>query len=53
MSGGMKMDAQLFWQMFIETGSPEAYIMYKQAKQMEGSHVLDGQGINIAGNKLQ
>lgn len=53
MSGGMKMDAQLFWKMFIETGSPEAYVMYRQAKRTEDAHVLDGQGIGIAGNKLQ
>lgn len=53
MVGGMKMDAELFWQMFMETGSPVAYVMYRQARQMEGAHVLDGQRIDITGNQLQ
>lgn len=47
------MNAQNFWQMFLETGSPEMYVLYSQAKKMEGLHVLDDQGIDIEGHKLQ
>lgn len=25
------MDAQVLWQMFLETGSPEIYLLYKEA----------------------
>lgn len=47
------MSAQLFWQLFLKTGSPEAYVFYKQAMQTEDVNVFDGQGIDITGNQLQ
>lgn len=47
------MNAQNFWQMFLETGSPEMYVMYSQAKKMEELHVSDDQGFNIEGYQLQ
>ncbi len=27
------MDAQLYWSLFLETGAPEAYLLYRKAKQ--------------------
>jgi hypothetical protein len=51
--GGMNMSAQLYWQLFLKTGSPEMYVLYKRAMQTEDVNVLDGQGIDIAGNQLQ
>ncbi len=47
------MNAQNFWQMFLETGSPEMYLLYSQAKKMEGHHVFDDQGLDTEGHKLQ
>ena len=47
------MNADNFWQVFLDTGSPEMYLLYSKAKKMEGLHVLDDQGFNSAGNKLQ
>lgn len=47
------MNAQNYWQIFLETGSPEIYMLYSQAKKMEEHHVFDDQGIDIAGHKLQ
>ena len=47
------MNAQNFWQVFLDTGSPEMYLLYSKAKKMEGLHVLDDQGLNSEGLKLQ
>lgn len=47
------MNAQNFWQMFLDTGSPEIYLLYSRAKKMEDLHVLDDQGLGFAGNELQ
>ncbi len=27
------MDTQLYWSLFLETGAPEAYLMYRSAKR--------------------
>ena len=27
------MDEQLYWSLFLETGAPEAYLMYRSAKR--------------------
>ena len=47
------MDTNTFWQMFLETGAPEMYLLYNQAKRMEKSHVPDDPGTGAAGNSLQ
>lgn len=47
------MDANTFWQMFLETGAPEMYLLHKQAKKMEESHVLDDTGTGPQGHSLQ
>ena len=47
------MNAQNFWQLFLETGAPELYMMYHQAKRMESSHVPDDPGTGAAGHGLQ
>ena len=39
------MKAENYWQLFLETGAPEAYLMYSRAKRMECTHVLEGKGI--------
>ena len=47
------MDSQNLWQMFMQTGSPELYLLYAQAKRMEEGSVFDGQGIGDTGHQLQ
>lgn len=46
----MKSDA--FWQLFLTTGSPEAYLAYHDAKRMEQTHVLEHKGPGITGHTL-
>ncbi len=31
------MDAKLFWSVFLETGAPEAYLLYRTAQRNNGS----------------
>ena len=33
------MNAMDYWQLFLETGAPEAYLMYSNALKMEETHV--------------
>ena len=51
---GWEMTKEALWQLFLETGAPEAYLLYKtQAKRTEGTHVSDNQGTGAAGHGLQ
>lgn len=43
------MNAADYWQMFLETGAPELYLLYNNAKKMENTHVFDGSGTGSAG----
>ena len=47
------MNAAEYWKLFMETGAPEAYLLYNKAKKMEDMHVPDDQGTGIACNLLQ
>ena len=47
------MTSQDYWQIFIETGAPEMYLLYNNARKMEKDHVLDDQRIGVAGHSLQ
>ena len=47
------MDSQNLWQIFMETGAPEMYILYSQVRKMEDVHVLDDQRLGCEGYKLQ
>ena len=47
------MNTENLWQIFLETGSPEMYLLYSKAKKMEGLHVLDNQRLDSTGHKLQ
>lgn len=31
------MDAKLYWSLFLETGAPEAYLLYRGAQRNNGS----------------
>lgn len=47
------MNAQMLWQMFLDTGAPEAYLLYHKAKRLEEAHVFDNPGPGTAGHGLQ
>ena len=42
------MKSQDYWQVFLETGAPEVYLMYHEAKRMEVNHVSDNPGVGAA-----
>ena len=35
------MKSQDYWQLFLETGSPELYLLYINARKMGTNHVFD------------
>lgn len=47
------MNALDYWQIFLETGAPEAYLLYNNARKLENTHVLDNSGPGSAGHSLQ
>ena len=47
------MNAANYWQLFLETGAPEMYLLYQRARKTEESHVSDDQGHRTAGHGLQ
>ena len=38
------MNAMDYWQLFLETGAPEAYLMYSKQLKSEATHVFDDPG---------
>ena len=47
------MKAMDYWRIFMETGAPEAYVMYNQAKRLENAHVSDDPRVSAPGHRLQ
>lgn len=47
------MTVQDYWQLFLDTGAPEAYLLYHKARRMEGIHVSDDPSIGSSGSSLQ
>ena len=47
------MDAMNYWQLFLDTGAPEMYLLYQRAKQTEEKHVPDDPGNRPACHGLQ
>ena len=47
------MNSQDYWQMFLETGAPEMYLLYNNARKMEISYVPDNTGVGAEGHGLQ
>lgn len=45
--------AKDYWQIFMETGAPEAYLSYRNALTMEANHVPDHEGAGPASDGLQ
>ncbi len=47
------MNAMDYWQLFLETGAPEVYLMYSKKMESEARHVFDDQGRGPESNGLQ
>lgn len=47
------MDAREYWQLFLETGAPEVYMMYTQALKTEGTHVPEHHSSRPESQRLQ
>ena len=47
------MMAMDYWQLFLETGAPEAYLLYSNQRKTEAKHVYDDSGYCSAGHGLQ
>ena len=46
------MNAQNYWQLFLETGAPEMYLLYNEAKKAEEHNVPQYQRIGPQGQQL-
>ena len=47
------MNAANYWELFLETGAPEMYLLYQQARKSEEKHVSDHSGHCAEGYGLQ
>ena len=47
------MNSKDCWQIFLETGAPEMYLLYNKLRKTEETYVLDSQGTGPAGHCLQ
>ena len=47
------MNALDYWQLFLETGAPEAYLMYSKQLKSEDTHVYDRPGHGPESYRLQ
>ena len=47
------MNAMAYWQLFLETGAPEAYLMYSRQLKMEAQNVFDDPGHRPQSHGLQ
>lgn len=43
------MEAKSLWGLFLETGAPEYYLMYCEARKAEESHVSENPGPGASG----
>jgi len=51
--GGMKMLAKDYWQIFLDTGAPEFYLLYNNARKMEKPNVFDDTWLGASDNTIQ
>lgn len=47
------MNANDYWHLFMETGAPEAYLLYSRALKMEAKYVSDDKGTGTESYGLQ
>lgn len=45
------MDTIDYWNLFLETGAPEIYLMYASRNRAEGAYVFNGQGDRPQGDR--
>ena len=45
------MDAKSYWELFLETGAPEVYLLYR-AQKLEDIHVPENKGSSASGVEL-
>ena len=50
---GIRVDAKEYWQLFLETGAPELYMMYTRALKSEGNNVPEHHSIGAESQRLQ
>ena len=46
------MDSKFFWEVFLETGAPEMYVYYQEAKRSEEAYVSDSAGLSATRNTI-
>ena len=46
------MEAKDYWQLFMQTGAPELYLLYNSAKKMEIKNVSDRSGTGVTCHEL-
>lgn len=47
------MNATELWELFMQTGAPAVYLMYKEAMHTEETDVSNSPGSGITGNRIQ
>lgn len=47
------MNAADYWDIFMDTGAPEAYLLYSRALKTEARDVPNDSGTGAAGHRLQ
>ena len=47
------MNANEYWNMFVETGAPEFYLLFNRARRVEEGYVSDNTGSGAASIGLQ
>lgn len=47
------MNSNAAWHLFLNTGAPEAYLLYNQLRKMEDDYVPDGPGVSDPGYRIQ
>lgn len=45
------METKDYWQLFLETGAPEMYLLYARQQKMEAAHVFNGPWDSAQGNR--
>ena len=47
------MDSKTCWELFLETGAPEAYLAFLDLRRTEENHVSDGSGPGAPADRIQ
>ena len=47
------MKDHMFWNMFLQTGSPEAYLLFSEARKVKDEYVSDHTRPGDQGNQIQ